>query len=182
MYRVRTVFNGVQGSPWLSTMFFASETFTAADAVTAVGQFWTSIQTLQGNDITWATEGDVETVDAATGQTTAVESTTPQTGAGSAATPLISIASQGLVRWRSGFYIAGREVRGRTFIPGLTSTAVDDGSVAAGTRTDIQTAADALIADANSSLVVWSRAHGQQPNAESASVWANFAVLRSRRD
>ena len=182
MYRVRTVFVGVQGAPWLSTMFFASETFLAADAVSAVGQFWSSVQAFQNNEVNWATEADVETVDAATGQVTAVESTTPETGTGTVATELMSIASQGLVRWRSGFYIAGREVRGRTFIPGLTTSAVDDGNMAASTRSGIQAAADALIADANSSLVVWSRAHGQQPNADSASVWGSFAVLRSRRD
>lgn len=42
--------------------------------------------------------------------------------------------------------------------------------------------AEALIADANTVHVVWSKKHGVWWATSSASTWSRYAVLRSRRD
>lgn len=182
MYRVRTVFTGVQGSPWLSTMMLDQLAGSAAQAVTAVGTFWGAVDALMGNTVNWTTQADVELVNAATGQVTGITTTTPATGTGALAGELAPLVSQGLVRWRTGVYVAGREVRGRTFIPGLHINSVDDGSVLAASVTTVNTAAAALIADANSALEIWSRVLGVSHDVASGSMWSEFASLRSRRD
>lgn len=182
MYRVRVEFSGMQGSPWIATHYAATAAGTPAQAVAALGTFWGAIDGLMDNEVNWTTLTDVETVDAATGQVTAVTSVTPVTGTGAIAGEALPIATQGLIRWRTGEYIAGREVRGRTFIPGLTETANDNGQLSAASATTIQTAITTLLAAANFDLVVYSRAHAVEPLVDSGSVWSSFAVLRSRRD
>lgn len=182
MYRVRTVFTGVQGSPWVNTAYFTDTAGTAQQAATAVGQFWQAVDSLMEVSVSWSTQADVETVDAVSGQVTDVETTTPLTGGGVAATTGLPVATQGLVRWRTGDYFNGRELRGRWFIPGLATGANTDGAPSSTMISTVNTAAAALIADANSILVMWSRKNGTTRAVESGSCWSQFAVLRSRRD
>lgn len=182
MYRVRTTFGGVAGSPWISTMYFDEAGGTPANAVTAVGTFWNAVDSLMETSVVWATLADVETVQADTGNVTAVETTIPQTGNGVAATTGLPIASQMLVRWRTGVYVAGREVRGRTFIPGLATAVNSDGVPSGSAQTTVNNAASALVGALDAQLVVWSRTHGQARVVTVGSVWNQFAVLRSRRD
>lgn len=182
-YRVRTVFNGPAGSPWLSTLYFDVAGGSAQQAANAAGAFFTAIQGLMSTTVTWATEPDVTTVNSALGLATGSTPTTPVSGAGTVVTELLPRIAQGLVRWLTGSFPSGRQIRGRTFIPGLTESAnTTGGVVVAGNRTTIQTAANNLIADANSTLNVWSRAHGTFYPVSTADVWTQFASLRSRRD
>ena len=182
MYRIRTEFSGMQGAPWLSTMFFQEGGGTAQQAVTAVGVFWGAVDARIDTEVNWTTLADVETVEQTTGDVTAVTSTTPATGTGGEATSSLPPATQGLVRWRTGQYIAGREVRGRTFIPGLVIGTDDNGQVISTYMTTVNNAAAALIADANSALTIWSRANNLERVVTSGTMWAQYAVLRSRRD
>lgn len=186
MYRVRTVFSGMQGSPWLNTLFFNEAGGTAQQAVTAVGTFWGAVDALIDSEVDWTTEPDVTLIDAVSGSPTGIVTTTPVTGTGSAVGDAVPAATQALVRWRTGAFPAGREVRGRTFVPALVEASNDNGKLLAASQTTIQTAAAALIADANSVLVVWKRpnppAIGSYANVIASSVWGDFAVLRSRRD
>lgn len=182
MYRVRTVFTGVTGSPWVSTAFFGEGSGTGQQAATAVGAFWSSVDSLMEVSVSWSTLADVEIVDASTGQVTGVVNTTPVTGGGVAATTGLPVATQALVRWRTGVYVGGREIRGRWFIPGLATTANTDGAPSSTVLSTVNTAAATLLADANADLEVWSRKNGTAPVAVSGSCWNQFAVLRSRRD
>lgn len=182
MYRVRTVFTGVTGSPWLSTAFFDEAGGDASDAVAAVATFWSALDTRLHVDVAWSTEPDVEIVDEVTGNITGIIGVPPTAGTGALAGELAPPATQALVRWRTGSFVGGREIRGRTFIPGLNVTAIDDGNLAAAVQVVFQDAAAALIADVASILVIWSRANGAAAPVVSASVWSQFAVMRSRRD
>ena len=180
-WRVRTVFTGVQGSPWLSTLYFGTSG-TAADAVTAVGVFWSAVDGLMASTVNWTTEADVEEIGVG-GDLISVDQTTPAAGSGSAtASTLLPPATQGLIRWRTGAVFGNRELKGRTFIPGLTEGDSTDGLLTSASRTTIQNAASALIADVNSALIVWSRRYAQQILVATATVPEQFAVLRSRRD
>lgn len=182
MWRVRTVFTGVQGSPWVNTAYFDQSTGTPGDAVTAVATFWGVVDGLIDNEVDWATQSDVETVDEDTGNVTAVTQVTPQTGTGAVSGDALPFATQALIKWRTGLYIGGREVRGRWFIPGLTETACDNGRLSSAAAATIQGAVNGYVASVGVDPVIWSRVHGVAPNIDTGTVWTEFAVLRSRRD
>jgi len=188
MYRVRTVFSGVQGAPWLNTLYFQDSGGTAQQAATAAGAFWNSVDTYIYGGITWTTEADVVSITASSGALAGVTATTPVTGTGGGGSDPLPYATQGLVRWRTGVVVGTRELRGKTFIPGLTETGVTAALVTAAVVTAVNTAAATLISDPNSILVAWHRPSapgaldGVSWNVATGQMAPGFAVLRSRRD
>lgn len=183
MHRVRTVFSGATGSPWLSTFYFdESGGLTAANAVADTGTFWSALDNFMKTSITWATDATVDQIDLA-GNLTGSTGTTPQTGSGSSAADLLPLAVQGLIRWETGLILAGRRWRGHTFIPGLSEDSCDtSGQLASSVRTSIATACSNLIAAPNSALLAWSKVHASSTTLVSGAGQAKFAILRSRRD
>lgn len=183
MYRVRTIFTGPSGAPWVNTLFFAESGGTAQDAANAVGDFWSNIDAIQSNAISWTTEADVVLVNEDTGLATGVTATTPVSGAGGASDEMLPVASQALIRLLTGVFNDGRQIRGRIFVPGLTETSNTTGGILSGTAgVGLSDAVTNLIGDADSELVVWSRSGLQAHPAIAGTVWNQFAVLRSRRD
>lgn len=183
MYRVRTVFTGPTGSPWVNTLFFDEPAGTAQGAANAAAIFWQAVDAVMHTSVSWSTEGDVVLVNEDTGLATGVVSTETSSGAGSTGTDLLPPATQGLIRLLTGVFNDGRQIRGRIFVPGLTETANTAGGIMDGTTaTTIRTAAEALVDDANSALLVWSRSGLQAHPVTGASLWSQFAILRSRRD
>ena len=185
MYRVRTVFTGMLGSPYLSTMYFHDNLpigVTRQQVVTAVGTFWTAVDAQLSTSLQWSTEADVVTIDQVTGDITASGGTTPASGSGGTTGAAVLTAVQALVRWTTGQYIGGRQVRGRTFVPGMHGgNAIGNAPTAALTNA-INAAAAALIADPNVELLLWSRKNGVAHLVTGGSAWGTLAVLRSRRD
>ena len=188
MYRIRTVFGGFAGTPWVNTLYFNDAMGTAQQAATAASTFWGAVDANMDTQVSWLQENDVAGIDFATGNLVTVFSITGGTGSGGGATDSLPIVSQGLVRWRTASVVNNREVRGRTFIPALVVGANTNGTVTPAVRTSIEAAATAMIGDANSELVVWHRpttvggSNGSQAAVIAASMWTNFAELRSRRD
>lgn len=183
MYRIRTTFSGATGSPWVNTLFFSETGGSAQQAANAAAIFWQAVDAEMHTSITWSNETDVLIVNEDTGAATGVVQVEDSSGAGSNGVDLLPPATQALVRLRTGVFNDGREIRGRIFIPGLTEGAnTAGGSVNGATATVIGDAAAALVADANSELLVWSRSALQAHGVVAASVWNQFAILRSRRD
>lgn len=183
MFRVRVQITGPAGSPWLATHYFLpSAGMTPDEAVAATGSFWNDCRVYMTTGATIASEAEVASVDALTGEVTGIDQTTPFSVTGASSADPLPPTVQGVVRWRTGTFVGGREIRGRTFIPGLTEAYSTNGVPTAGFLSGVQTAAAGLIADANSDLCIWSRAHQNDPLAVTASVWNQFGVLRSRRD
>jgi hypothetical protein len=188
IYRIRVAFTGVSGTPWVATHYFNEAAGTAQAAANAVGVFWGTVDNQMNNLVNWATEADVALIDIPTGALTSVQSTTPQTGTGASATGKMALVAQGLLRWRTNSVVNGRNLRGRTFIPGLVTSVSNDGQVAVANQTSINGAGNALIADASSDLVIWHRptesapASGVAGSATVATMWTQFAELRTRRD
>jgi len=183
--RVRTEFTGVAGSPWVSNMYFTWVNGTEQDHVDAVGVFWAAVDARIDNSVTWATESDVAVIDDTTGNITSMETTTPATGAGGGTSDPLPYQTQALCHWLTNSFLSGRQIRGKTFIPGLceddnTST----GLLVSTTQTIIQDAADALIAASSSPgpLRVFTRVNNTSVVVETASVPTKWALLRSRRD
>lgn len=182
MFRVRTEWAGWPGSPALSTLYFADDGGqTAQNAANAAQAFWQALSGRIMSSSTWSIDTAVDTMTTAgvvTG-TTAVTGTL--TGVGSATGHSLPPATQGLIRWRTGSFTGGREIRGRTFIP-TPSENDSDFNPTSGYISTLNTAAAALIADANSQLVVWSKTNTLIANATVGQAWTSWAVLRSRRD
>lgn len=182
IFRVRTRFTGPQGAPWLNTLYFEETGKTAADAAADTATFWGSVDTYISNQVAWAVEAEVYTLDATNGQPTDVTAVTPGTGNGARTGEPLPWATQGLIRWRTGVFIGGRELVGRTFIPGMSQADSTTGKPGTSTKAGVNSACNTLTASANSEIVVWSRKNGAAYSALTGSMWASFAVLRSRRD
>jgi hypothetical protein len=183
MIRVTTEFGGVTGTPWVSQMYFAgSDAAAAAGASSDVSVFWTNLEDRIEDSVTYVVSGEVPSIDPATGDIIEVHFVTSNSGSGSATGDPLPRANQGLIRWRTGIYLSGREVRGRTFVPGPVE--IDSGANGVPTPTyvsDLAAAANTLVG-LTSDLGVWSPTHGVFHVATGSSAWNQFAVLRSRRD
>lgn len=180
MKRIRTVFGGVAGSPWYSNMFFG-DSQDGGTLVAGVSAFWADCASRITDAVSWTVQGVVPTIDPITGEITSSEDVGGINDAGTDTGEPLPYANQALVRWHTGAYIAGREVRGRTFIPGLTLLADDNGVLLASHQLAFTNAAETFIA-LGLDMLLWSRTHGETRIVTTADTWNQFAVLRSRRD
>lgn len=183
--RIRTVFSGVAGTPWYSNMHFTWVNGTEQDHLDAVGDFWGAIDVLQDDAITWAVESDATVINDATGDIIAIESGVGPTGAGTATFDPLPYQTQGLVNWLTGTFVAGRQLRGKTYVPGLTENANDaSGIMTTAARDVIAAAATALVAASSvpGPLRVFSRKNLTSATVGSFVAPTKWAVMRSRRD
>jgi len=182
--RVQVVWTSpvVQGGG-LSTFYFNDAVGTPAQQVAAVGAFLTGTDGQRGNTTSWATAGDVATLNVGTGTLEGTTSVTPLTGTGSATGDYMPPQTQGLLRLITSTVVGGRLLRGRLFLPGnVEGNNTSAGAPAAGLISDYNGDAATLIGAANAEWSVWSITHGTLANVATASVWNKWASLRSRRD
>jgi len=187
VFQVTTTFSGPAGTPWMNRLYFDSITGQLAqDAADAVGAFWGACDALIRNDVTWTTGTNVETLDEVSGALVGLNTVTASTGTGADSTTDMATVLQALVQWRTGVIVGDRELRGRTFIPGLTQNVNNGGVLTGAAQTAFAAAAAALIADADADFGIWHRpvneANGAFHEAVTGSVPLRFSVLRSRRD
>lgn len=183
VHRVQVIWSGltIQGGG-LSTFYFDGAVGTAAQQVAAVAAFLGATEDRRGVSVAWQTAADVSVLNSATGQLEGIFTTTPAQGVGATSGDLMPANCQGLLRLITPNVVGGRLLRGRIFLPG--SLEVDNTLAVpnATYRTDYDTAGAALIADANSTWVVWSKTHGVMAVVGSVNTWTKWASLRSRRD
>lgn len=182
--RVRVTWTGTPTvGDGLSTFYFNSAVGTPAQQVSAVNLFLDSVAASYADNLTWATQSDVATLNVGTGALEGITSTTVESGAGTDTTDQLSPATQGLLQLLTNQVVGGRLLRGRIFLPGPCEAANSAGGIPlAAYRTDYEDAADVLMNDANTEWSVWSQTHGVLASISSTSVWTKWAVLRSRRD
>jgi hypothetical protein len=205
MYRVTTIMGGpyVQGGG-IQQFYFDLAGGTAAQACTAAKTFWSAFAASVGSATTFATNAAVEVIQDTDGAIVGVSTTTAGTTTGTGGTEVLPMATQGLVQWRTGVYSDGREIRGRTNIPAMLEAGSSAGVPTSATQTAIAAAGAALIADANSSLVVYRRPRLARPQVgnpgdpwylpaqtardgefaavSTATASTKWAILRGRRD
>lgn len=185
MMRVRVRWTGttVVGGGLSTHYFTGTEDQTAANnAVAAVAAFWGAIDNQLGNSTSWSTDPIVSVLDNS-GNQTGQFTVSSSSGSGSLSALYAPVATQGLVQWRTGSFINGRELRGRTFIPGIVAANVNgSGSPLNTFVTAVNTAAAALVGDPNSQLALWSKRFSAVSTISAGSMWTQYAVLRSRRD
>lgn len=183
MLRVRTVMTGVVGTPWYNNLNFFGDTEAQAEsAVARVEDFWQTLSEAICTPITGVIEPEVSIFDAGTGQTTGVWATNGGSFAGIATGEMLPPVVQGLIRLRTGFYINGRALTGKVFVPGLAEVYSEDGVLSNAGQTILNGAAGLLLTEGTSELRVYSRTNGASVAVDSAQAWNQFAVLRSRRD
>jgi len=182
-FRTEVEINGLQGAPYYSRLHWDSTGFDGqigADAVAnATHELWTDLAALMHNQAVISINPEVAQVDDASGETTAVFITSEANISGALSTERIASGLQALAQHRTGVFVGGREVRGRTFVPGLTESANDSGRPIGATRTAIATA-----------FATWFTGHDPQGGvlgkngftlANNTTVWTEFAFLDSRR-
>lgn len=186
MLRTETEWTGVPGAPYYTVMHFEGAGATQAGAAAgATRALWDAIKASIRNDMTARVLPEVSEVNVATGEVEATYiNTLPpvvMTGSG-ARQPLVV---QGLVRLRTGAYVGGREIRGKVFLPGTTDANDTDGVPSTAYQTAMNTAFQNLVSSslaATVPLLVWSPTKGQAAQVTQVSTWAQWAILRSRRD
>lgn len=183
LYRVTTEFSGpLTNGGGVSQMHFDADGGTSAAAAVAVSTFWTAINANMHSSVAWTRLGEIELLDEASLKVVGVESTDAVSSTGQFNTDPLPPATQGLVRWRTGVYIDGREIRGRTFLPGMLESNNTNGAPVASLVTNFTTAAQNLIGASGSTPVVISRANSAFAAMVTANAWSKWAQLRSRRD
>lgn len=184
MLRVTTRWSGPAGGPFYSTFHFDGNSQAIADdAAGAAVTFWNGMQAALTSQISRQVLPEVLAIDPVTGNALGsyVTAGGDLTAGGATGAPL-PWTTQGLIRLRTGLYVAGREIRGRIFVPGLTEDANDNGRPNSSARSVMDSALSTLIADAGNQLEVWSPTQGQHAAVTHGNAWTEWAVLRSRRD
>lgn len=187
MRRIRTLWTGVSGLPGVSTMYFDATDLSLGDLVTGLDEYWSAVASAGGTGSQGLRTGTVLTldpvvqiVDPATGATVSTETITgTHTWSGNGTAEPLPPATAMLVEWRSGTYIGGRELRGRTFFTCLTEDSSTSGVPGGAMLTALGSWSNTLAAE---SMCLYSPTKRVRAGVTGATVWSKFAVLRSRRD
>lgn len=206
--RVRSVFSGFTGGPGVSTLFFRVDDSTSWEAqkqpiIDALDDAWYSFAQVIPTEMTIEVQGEIDIIDEEDGELVTTISGTNQDTVGAGTEGFGPIATGVAIEWLTAGVVAGRHVRGRTFVVPLGRDVADEnGSPNALVLSSAASFAAAVIAadGGNADLVVWSRPRlqlgttgkpvvphviltpGSAHKVLSATVRDVFCVLRSRRD
>lgn len=179
--RVRTTLVGVQGAPYYQNMFWP-EAMTSQEVVDRTADFWSIVDNVMVDECAWNVDPVVLTINDATGEVTAAETVNGANGQGLSTEEMLPPSNQLLIQWRTGQFVSGRELRGRTNVPALGDDVNTGGVPDVTVRGAVDTALEAwVVVDADPPLI-WSRTHGVSHEVTSLTVWNQFAQLHSRRD
>lgn len=184
MLRTRIAVTGYPTGGGLITQHWAAgDDAAGVTAVrSALSTYLNAVKTEIAAGIVYTLEPEVDIVEDSTGQVTGSLSATALSVTGTNGGAPLPHANQFLVRWRTGDFFNGRELRGRTFLPGPTVNGQLSGVPTAATIAAHNAAASALVADGTALLHIYSRHNLTSRRVTSGSLWTKFAVLRSRRD
>lgn len=198
--RMRAVWTGLPGSPYLSTWHFRATTGNPAVMVTAVRKFLTSLAAQCRTGISVTLEADQLIFNAEKGDVVGVESAPPGAAIlGTAGGNALPFASQGVIKLATGGIVNNRRVRGRFYVPCPSDLANSAGIPLSGYTSVLQGAADVLITDTSAAgkWAVWSRPFEPDPEVlkpqpaardgslhdiQAATTFSKWGVQRRRRD
>lgn len=181
LYRVRTAITGPFGGAMVSTFFFDASVATAQDAADSARAFWLDCAGVLHTSVSAQVESIVYTIDSTTGKATSTAATSTASVSGTSVTELIPPSNQALITWHTGVFSAGRELIGKTFIPGLTEDTNNAGVLSSAAISGLTTAANNLGSSGPPTLEIYSRKHKTFQPAGLGAVSHIFAILRSRR-
>jgi hypothetical protein len=168
-------------------MHFDSTDLSLGDLVDGLDEYWGGVATAGGTGSQGLRSGTVLTLDPVvqiidpdTGDTVSTETITgTHTWTGNGTAEPLPPATAMLVEWRTGTYVGGREVRGRTFFSSMTEDSSVSGVPGGAMFTALGSMSNTLALE---SMLVYSPTKHVRAPVQSATVWSKFAVLRSRRD
>lgn len=186
MLRVTTEWTGLPGGPYYTV--FHSEGGTAPEAELIHGHvvdLWNAMANYRTSAMAGQVLTEVDSVSIESGEVIGTFPVTPVTLANGTSGARQPVVVQGLVQARTGVYVGGREIRGRTFLPGTLDGSDNDGAPSTAYQTGVAAifnAFDAAASADNVAPVIYSPTHRQLANVSVYTVWNQWAVLRSRRD
>lgn len=190
IWRVTTTWTGGAIGTGFTNMFFSVNAGTAQTAADACRSFFFTALGSGGqlpSGITLTFPAVVDTLEATNGQLTSNTPITPPVVINGADSGAYAAVSGACVTWRTGDFVGGHRVRGRTFLVPLGATGwQNNGTLATSTVSTIATAVTALVA-ATPEFVVWRRptsvaaADGSTHIVAAGTVSDKAAFLTSRR-
>ena len=182
MRRIRVVWTGVTGSPFLSTWFFDAGVGTAQQNVSELEQSLVAMSGLFSNQVTCGVDTIVDTVDPVTGQLTATETIVSTPIVGTATSDPLPRGTQGFMLLNTGIYRLGRQIRGKFYLPTpCEEHNAGDGQPLVTYRDGMLPNIEALIQQGTVNLVVYSRAAGQHYNIVGQTFGSGWARLSTTR-
>ena len=190
LLRTRARITGTTGLPGLSTFYWIPTTAGSTEATAAlagVRSYFEAVKGLLAPAVTITYDQAVDVINDATGVLENQLTATAQSATTSTGTASAPPANQLGLTLNTGQVVAGRVLRGRTFLGPVDTGAFTAGGVPTGTaKTTLGTGGAALLAVGPPDLAVWHRpkngsgglALGVVGVAAATEVW----VLRSRRD
>jgi hypothetical protein len=208
LMRVTAEWSGFSGAPGYTVLHFVNAfggtggdaDATAAAALTAATRTRTFIDAIKGllpPVVRVTVSPEVEVIESTTGALVKVFSVTAPAAVVGTSTANYSAPNGAVISWSTAGIRRKRRIRGRTFLVPLASSSYGtDGNLGAGSRTTIQTAANALIdTTGDADMVIFGRPtpadkangipqleDGTYSIVTSGNVPSMVAVLRSRRD
>jgi len=172
------------GTASRSVMMFQTSAPVASQRV-KLKAFLDTIKSQLDNAVTWTIETSGRELDDTTGALTGVWSeSTPSTGVGVVNGEPVADSTMALMQWRTDHIVGGRFLQGRTFIPGLSTSNLSNGNLAAATVSAWTTAGNTL-ATSGVGFGIWHRPTSGSGGifwaVDTASAWSELAVLRRRR-
>lgn len=180
LHRISVVWTGAPGMPGTSTLYGHENGDSTRDQVNAVGTFLGTLAGSLDTRLTATVSGQVEIIDSTNGDITSVDDTGTDVVVEmtDTAQPL-PFTSQLLIQFRTGTFFGGRELRGRLFIPGFCEDGNVDGSPDPDVVSGVASSANTMVGHG---FAVYSPTKRQWASISAATVWNQWAVLRSRRD
>lgn len=185
---------GAQGAGMFNVMHFTDQAPTQ-DILDALEAYLTASRSAWATGVSAQVQGTMRVIDPVTGGLQGFESGTAPAavtgnGAGSGS-GVAADATQVVMQWRTGYIrpavggTGGRELRGRSFLPGINRISLSGGNVGNTAITQYEAGAAALLI-ADVGFGVWGRPRGGAADGilmpvTAYSVWAEAGVLRRRR-
>lgn len=184
LYEIQTVWSGVEGAPFYTTLRgLSSGTTTPQEMADAWETFLEGLQAVTDNALVAVVNDEVRVIESTTGETQSVSTISGATVAMAHTGDPLPPLCQMLLRWSTGVFTGGRRIRGRTFIPGgMEAYNTAAGKVDAGLASGLQTNAEAFITACSGDFVIYSPTHRAYASVQEAQLSTDWSFLRSRRD
>lgn len=194
--RVKVVWSGFTGGPGVNILHFGVTPETHTDAanqiLTATRLFYAGLTNYLPASVSLSIDPAIEVVEPTEGQIQTVYTGTTPAKIQGMATGNYSSASGAVVNWFTDDFVAGRRVRGRTFMVPLAAAAFDtNGTLSSGILTEMNTRAANFAADESAQLSIFTRPvnvggisgrMGGQFRVTSGRMNDKAGILSSRRD
>jgi hypothetical protein len=186
--RIQSQWSTFTGAPGYTNFHFDGTTAngtTANAAAAAVRTFWDSIKVYLPNGLTISNRSFAEVFATDGPKTAEVAISTPGAAIVGASVAAYAGGTGCVVNWRTGLYISGRQLIGKTYVVPFAGGYATDGTLTPAAVLAVQNAANVLRATVNPYFGVWSPrpapALSNFANVTTALVPDRAATLRSRR-